>query len=153
MTSGTVNVTVNDSSPAQKWDGFGGAFNELGWTYLTSPTMQTQAVTLLFSSTAGANFAWGRIPMGASDYATSRYTDDDTGADPTPNSSGSTRPAADTSMNNFSLSRDGTNLIPYIQAAQAVNPNLRFWSSPWTPPVWMKTGYKTDGGSGGSGPG
>jgi len=150
VTSGTVNVTVNDTSPAQKWDGFGGAFNELGWTYLTSSAMQTQAVTLLFSSTAGANFAWGRIPMGASDYATSRYTDDDTGADPTPNSSGSTRPAADTSMSMFSLSRDGTNLIPYIQAAQGVNPNLRFWSSPWTPPLWMKTGYKTDNGSGGT---
>jgi len=147
VTTGTVNVTVNDGTPAQKWDGFGGAFNELGWTYLTSSTMQTQAVTLLFSSTAGANFAWGRIPMGASDYATSRYTDDDTGADPTPNSSGSTRPAADTSMNNFSLSRDGTNLIPYIQAAQAVNPNLRFWSSPWTPPVWMKTGYDSASGT------
>lgn len=150
VTSGTANVTVNDTSTLQKWDGFGGAFNELGWTYLTSSTMQTQAVTYLFSSTAGANFQWGRIPMGASDYATSRYTDDDTGADPTPNSSGSTRPAADTSMANFSLTRDGTNLIPYIQAAQGVNPNLRFWSSPWTPPIWMKTGYKTDNGSGGA---
>jgi len=150
VTSGTATVTVNDGTAAQKWDGFGGAFNELGWTYLTTSAMQTQAVTLLFSSTAGANFAWGRIPMGASDYATSRYTDDDTGADPTPNSSGSTRPAADTSMSMFSLSRDGTNLIPYIQAAQGVNPNLRFWSSPWTPPLWMKTGYKTDNGSGGT---
>src|SRR5580704_10400234 len=75
VTSGTATVTVNDGTPAQKWDGFGGAFNELGWTYLTTSAMQTQAVTLLFSSTAGANFAWGRIPMGASDYATSRYTD------------------------------------------------------------------------------
>ena len=40
-----------------------------------------------------------------------------------------------------------TNLIPYIQAAQGVNPNLRFWSSPWTPPVWMKTGYNSDSGT------
>ena len=31
----------------------------------------------------------------------------------------------------------------------AVNPNLRFWASPWTPPVWMKTGYKK--GSSGTG--
>ncbi len=147
VTSGTVNVTVNDTSPAQQWDGFGGAFNELGWTVLTSSAMQTQAMTYLFSSTAGANFQWGRIPMGASDYATSRYTDDDTGADPTPNSSGSTRPAADTAMANFTLTRDGTNLIPYIQAAQGVNPNLRFWSSPWTPPVWMKTGYDSASGT------
>jgi glucosylceramidase len=145
VTSGTANVTVNDTSAAQKWDGFGGAFNELGWTYLTSSTMQTQAMTLLFSSTAGANFQWGRIPMGASDYATSRYTDDDTGTDVTPSSSN--RPPADTSMAMFSLTRDGQNLIPYIQAAQGVNPNLRFWSSPWTPPVWMKTGYDSASGT------
>ena len=113
--------------------------------------MQTQALTYLFSSTAGANFAWGRIPMGASDYATSRYTDDDTGTDVAATSSGSNRPAADTSMAMFSLTRDGQNLIPcHIQAAQVVNPNLRFWSSPWTPPSWMKTGYKTDDGNGGT---
>src|SRR6266540_3735791 len=31
----TATVTVNDTSVGQKWDGFGGAFNELGWTYLT----------------------------------------------------------------------------------------------------------------------
>jgi len=142
--SGTATVTVNDTSAAQTWQGFGGAFNELGWSYLTSSAMQTQALTLLFSATDGAAFVWGRIPMGASDYATSRYTDDDgTFTDVTANSSGSNRQAADTSMSNFSLDRDGQKLIPYIKAAQAVNPGLRFWSSPWTPPVWMKTGYNT----------
>jgi glucosylceramidase len=31
-------------------------------------------------------------------------------------------------------------LIPYVKAAQAVNPNIRFWASPWTPPTWMKSG-------------
>jgi glucosylceramidase len=143
--TGTATVTVNDTSPAQKWDGFGGAFNEIGWNVLTTTAMQTQAMTMLFSSTDGANFAWGRIPMGASDYATSRYTCDDTGTDVTPSSSN--RPPADTSMAMFSLTRDGQKLIPYIKAAQAVNPNLRFWSSPWTPPVWLKSGYNSDSGT------
>ena len=143
--TGTATVTVNDTSPAQKWDGFGGAFNEIGWNVLTTTAMQTQAMTMLFSSTDGANFAWGRIPMGASDYATSRYTCDDTGTDVTPSSSN--RPAADTAMASFSLTRDGQKLIPYIKAAQQVNPNLRFWSSPWTPPVWLKTGWNSDSGT------
>ena len=31
-------------------------------------------------------------------------------------------------------------LIPYVLAAQAVKPNIRFWASPWTPPTWMKQG-------------
>ena len=140
-TSGSATVTVNDSAPAQKWEGFGGAFNELGWSYLTTTALQSQAMGLLFGATDGANFAWGRIPMGASDYAMNRYTLDDMGTDPTPNGE-SNRPGAAT----FSLARDGQKLIPYIKAAQAVNPGLRFWASPWTPPVWMKTGYKMNAG-------
>jgi glucosylceramidase len=143
-TSGSATVTVNDGSAAQTWDGFGGAFNELGWKFLDSKDMQDQAVKLLFSATDGANFTWGRIPMGASDYGTSRYTLDDTGDDVAPNGDESNRPAADTSLAKFSLDRDGQKLIPYIKAALGVKSNIRFWASPWTPPVWMKTGYKKD---------
>ena len=148
-TTSNATVTVNDASVGQKWEGFGGSFNEMGWSALTSPAMQTQALNLLFSAD-GANFTWGRIPMGASDYALVRYTNDDTGTDVAANSSGSNRPPADTSTSMFSIARDGMYLIPYIKAAQAVKPGIRFWASPWTPPVWMKTGYKTDNGSGGT---
>jgi glucosylceramidase len=121
--SGTADVTVSDTA-AQTWDGFGGAFNERGWSYLTTQEMKDQAIQLLFG-TDGANFAWGRIPMGASDYAINRYTDDET--------------ANDTSMAGFNIDQDKKYLIPYIQAALKVKPDIRFWASPWTPPTWMKT--------------
>ncbi len=150
VSSGTADVTVNETAVAQTWEGFGGAFNELGWKYLTSVTMQAQAATLLFDPVEGAGFAWGRIPMGASDYAESRFTYDDNGTDVIPDSSESNRPPADTSLSRFSLDRDAEKLIPYIKAAQGVNPGLRFWASPWTPPVWMKAGYKKDNASGGT---
>jgi glucosylceramidase len=144
--SGNANATVNDTT-SQKWEGFGGAFNELGWTVLTTKALQDQAVQLLFG-TDGAHFSWGRIPMGASDYATKRYTlDDPSEADPTgANTSGAGRPAVDTSMSKFTImnGHDDKNLIPYIKAALAVNPNLKFWASPWTPPISMKSGLKTD---------
>ncbi len=143
----TANVTVNDTMVGQKWDGFGGAFNELGWSFLTSSDMQTKALTLLFSATDGAAFAWGRIPIGASDYAVSRYTEDDTGTDVAAMNPDSNRPQPDDdSLSHFALDRDAQKLIPYVKAAQLINPKLRFWASPWTPPVWMKTGYKTDNG-------
>ena len=151
-TSGTADVSVNDTSTSQTWDGFGGCFNELGWKYLSalSTDQQTQALQLLFG-TDGCNFAWGRIPIGASDYATSRYTLDDPATNNDPTVSGETaRPAADTSLANYKIDRDKQLLIPYIQAAQKVKSDIRFWASPWTPPVWMKTGYKTDSGSGGT---
>jgi len=126
----------------------GAAFNELGWKYLTSKDMQDKAIGLLFSAKDGANFAWGRIPIGASDYSESRYTpEDNAGADPAPDGTESNRPGADTSLSKFSLDRDKMKLIPYIKAAQAVKSDLRFWASPWTPPVWMKTGYKKNSGA------
>jgi glucosylceramidase len=126
-TSGNATVTVNDGTAMQTFQGFGGAFNEDGWSYLSmlSATDSSHAIQLLFDAANGAHFVMGRIPMGASDYATSRYTDDET--------------SGDTAMKNFSISRDMMYLIPYVKAAQGSNSGLTFWGSPWTPPTWMKT--------------
>jgi glucosylceramidase len=147
VTSGTADVTVNDTSVKQNWEGFGGAFNEMGWGALQklSEADRAKALQLLFG-VDGAHFAFGRIPMGASDYACddiskypncdktrSRYTLDDT--------------AGDTALNNFSIARDMKALIPYIKAAQGVRQDIHFWSSPWTPPPWMKSNNGFDGGN------
>jgi glucosylceramidase len=121
----TSDVMVNDSAVVQTWEGFGGTFNEMGWTYLNTKALQDQALQLLFGKD-GCRFAWGRIPMGSSDYAVDRYTLNET--------------PDDVSMSTFSLDRDKKRLIPFIKAAQAVNPDVRFWASPWTPPTWMKEG-------------
>ena len=147
--SGNADVTVNDGSAGQTWDGFGGAFNEMGWNQLTTKELQDEAMGLLFGAD-GCNFAWGRIPMGASDYGLSRYTCDDTDTDVIPDGTESNRPPADTSLSKFSLARDNEKLIPYIKAALAVKSDIRFWASPWTPPVWMKTGYKKDANGSGT---
>jgi glucosylceramidase len=130
VTSGNADVTVNDTSVQQTWEGFGGAFNEKGWDYLSmlSQVDRDQALNLLYGPD-GARFAFGRIPMGATDYAMDRYTDDEVG-------SGST----DYTMSGFSIARDMTKLIPFVKAAQAIKGNIRFWGSPWTPPSWMKQG-------------
>jgi glucosylceramidase len=126
--SGTATVTVNDGSPQQSWEGFGGAFNEKGWSYLSmlSASDRAKAIDLLFGSDA-AHFNIGRIPMGASDYAMTRYTDDEIAS------------GTDYNMTSFSITEDMQYLIPYVKAAQAVNAGIRFWASPWTPPTWMKT--------------
>jgi glucosylceramidase len=118
-------VTVIDTSTAQTWEGFGGAFNERGWYYLSmlSPSDRDTAIRLLYGA-EGARFAFGRIPIGASDYAMDRYTLDET--------------VGDMSIASFSTDRDLQKLIPFVRAAQAVKANIRFWASPWTPPTWMK---------------
>ncbi|HET7540869.1 MAG TPA: glycoside hydrolase family 30 beta sandwich domain-containing protein [Polyangiaceae bacterium] len=134
VASGTADVTVNDASPAQTWDGFGAAFNEKGWDYLSqlSEADRGKALGLLFGKD-GCNLTWGRIPMGASDYATDRYSLDEVAAGQT-----------DTAMANFSTTRDEQKLIPFVKAAQAVKGDLRFWASPWSPPTWMKDGPFND---------
>ena len=124
--TGSPDVVVTDAE-AQTWVGFGGAFNELGWKYLSalSSADRERALQLLFGDD-GARFSMGRIPIGASDYAISRYSLDET--------------ANDFAMAEFSISRDLENLVPYVQAAMAIRPSIRFWASPWTPPTWMKIG-------------
>ncbi len=139
--SATADVTVDDSSAAQTWEGFVGAFHEMGWNQLSTRALQDEALGLLFGA-EGAKFAMARIPVGASDYALERYTLDDTGTDVVPDGTESNRPPADTTLSKFSIERDKQTLIPYIKGAQAINPKLRFWAIPYTPPVWMKTGYK-----------
>jgi glucosylceramidase len=129
-----ANVTVEASRRFQTWLGFGGTFNEAGWDALLvlSEAERRKALRLLFDVTDGIGFSWGRIPIGASDYALERYTLDDN--------------AGDTAMSMFSIAKDEARLIPYIKAAQAVKRDIKFWGSPWTPPPWMKVPSAYDGG-------
>lgn len=130
-------VTVNDTQTYQNWHGFGGSFNEKGWVALKalSQAERERAIRLLFSSTEGAGFTFGRIPIGASDYAHNDPDDPENGRyslDDLPDGT-----TTDFEMNHFSLDRDRIDLIPYIKAALAVKPDIRFWGSPWSPPSWM----------------
>jgi glucosylceramidase len=135
LASGTADLNVDKNTTYQHWDGFGGCFNEMGWDALSvlSADQVTSAIKLLFDPNAGAAFVFGRVPMGASDYATSWYTLDDTS---TP----------DYTMASFSIARDKQKLIPYIKAALQIRPDVRLWASPWVVPSWMMNGsnMKTD---------
>jgi glucosylceramidase len=127
VTAGHADVTIDATATAQIWEGFGGAFNEMGWNFLSmlGDADRATAIQLLFGAD-GARFAFGRIPIGASDYAMDRYTLDET--------------SGDTALADFSIERDTQRLVPFVKAAQAVKTNIRFWASPWTPPTWMKDG-------------
>jgi glucosylceramidase len=127
VSSEPADVIVDDQNEAQVWEGFGGAFNELGWVYLSTQALRDEAMALLFGP-EGCRLAWGALPIGANDYAVDRYTLDES--------------PGDTSMSHFSIERDRQRLIPYIRAALETKPDIRFWARPWTPPTWMKTGQK-----------
>ena len=126
LTSGTADLTVDTGTTYQRWDGMGGCFNEMGWDALSviGADQTANAMKLLFDPNNGAAFVYGRLPMGASDYAMSWYTLDD-GTTP------------DYTMAKFSIARDQMKLIPFIKAALQVNPALHLWASPWVVPAWM----------------
>jgi glucosylceramidase len=121
--------------PQQTLAGYGGAFNEKGWEALGLLTEADRKAVLdrIFAPGDGLGLNVGRIPIGASDYALSRYTHDDG--------------EEDLELTRFSIARDRQALIPFIQAGQARNPALRFWASAWTPPPWMKTNKDYDSGA------
>lgn len=125
---GAATVTVDDAQTFQAWQGFGGTFNERGWDALEELSAEDRAlaIQLLFSSQNGLALTVGRIPIGSSDYGLDRYSLADEPQD-----------LAGDPMQNFSIDRDQNDLIPYIKAALEVNPDIKFWASPWSPPPWM----------------
>jgi glucosylceramidase len=133
--AGRADLTVAETTTYQAIDGFGGAFNEQGWDALAAldESGRQQALRLLFDAQAGARFRFGRLPIGASDYALDRYTLDDV--------------PGDYAMEHFSIERDRALLVPYTRAALAVQPALRLWASAWTPPPWLKTNGAYDTGA------
>lgn len=121
--AGPATLTVNTAGGGVNWAGFGGTFNQKGWTALLAlnETDRNAVMQLLFDANAGIGFDWGRIPMGPSDYANQRYT-------------------LSSAPGQFDITPDVDTLIPFIKAAQTWKSDVKYWGSPWTPPPWAKTG-------------
>lgn len=128
-------VIIDSTQTHQTWRGLGGTFNEAGWHALSylSEADRREVMKLLFDGKGGIGFEWGRIPIGASDFAMDRYSLSDT--------------PGDEAMQDFSIERDKRLLIPFIHAAQEIKDDIIFWGSPWSPPPWMKTNQGFDGGA------
>src|SRR5580704_7212838 len=127
----TLNLNV-DPAPmpsARPIEGFGGCFNELGWTSLQALSEPDRESVFheLFDPTAGARFTYCRMPIGANDFATEAYSYDETDGD--------------FDLKHFSIDHDRKTLIPFIHAAQHHQPALRLWASTWSPPSWMKRNH------------
>ena len=124
--SAMPDVTINSKAQLQSIQGFGGCFNELGWTSLSAlSNVDKEAVFKeLFEPGFGANFSICRMPVGANDFSRDWYSYDETDGD--------------FELKNFTIRNDRESLIPFIHEAQKFNPELILWASPWSPPSWMK---------------
>ena len=137
---GTNCVLVDESQTYQQVEGFGAAFTDTTGYVLNQvarASARTNALRSLFSrDTGGIGLSFMRIPMGASDLARYHYSYDDLPAGQT-----------DTSLALFSIAHDLVDIIPLIQQARQLNPQLKLMANPWSPPGWMKTSGSMIGGS------
>ena len=124
-------VAVDENQAYQPIDGFGAAFTDSA-AYLLHEVAQPSALTSIMSDLftrngAGIGLSFMRNPMGASDIARSVYSFDDMPVGQT-----------DLPLAHFSIAHDEVDILPIIQQARALNPQLKILANPWSPPGWMK---------------
>ncbi|MBA4248354.1 MAG: hypothetical protein C0444_08685 [Microbacterium sp.] len=136
VATGNVDVVVDTGRHLQQLDGFGVAITHSAAHVLLEQDAETRTriLTELFSHEEGAGFSMVRLPIGTSDYAgvtdgvEVHYTYNDMAPGET-----------DPELKNFSIEPDRDSIIPIMQEALRINPNIRVIASPWSPPAWMKT--------------
>ncbi|MHC4727276.1 MAG: glycoside hydrolase family 30 protein, partial [Planctomycetota bacterium] len=52
----------------------------------------------------------------------------------------------DPELKHFSIEKDRKYVLPILKLAVKINPDLKFFASPWSPPAWMKTNRSMCGG-------
>jgi len=125
-------VVVDETQTYQQIEGFGASFTDTS-AYLLNEVVPAGArpgvMADLFTRTVnGIGLSFVRNPMGASDFARSVYSyDDQTGS------------ATDPSLAGFSIQHDLADIVPLVQQALQLNPQLKIMANPWSPPGWMKT--------------
>ena len=127
-------IELNPGKKYQEMLGFGAAFTDAAcYTFnRLEPSAREKLFHELFhSSEMGLNVC--RTCIGASDYSTEVFSYDEGDPDP--------------EMTRFSIAHDQAYVLPMMREARKQNPALFLFSSPWSPPGWMKAGGSMLGGS------
>ncbi len=130
---GTDQLRLNPGTKFQRILGFGGAFTDAAcYTFnRLSPAAREQLFHELFHPSE-MGLSTGRICVGSSDYSTKLYSYDDGEADP--------------DLTRFSIEHDREYILPMLRQARQANPDLFLFSTPWSPPGWMKFNNSMLGG-------
>jgi glucosylceramidase len=127
-------LRLNPNTRFQQILGFGGAFTDAAcYTFnQLAPSARERLFHELFHPSE-MGLSTGRVCVGASDYSTKLYSYDD--GDPDPD------------LARFSIEHDREYILPILRQARQANPDLFLFSSPWSPPGWMKFNGTMLGGS------
>ena len=133
-TNGIGQLELNPSIKFQEILGFGGAFTDAAcYTFnrLAPPEREKLFRELFHPSEMGLTV--GRLCVGSSDYSTKLYSFDEGEPDP--------------DLTRFSIEHDREYILPMLSQVRQTNPDLFLFSSPWSPPGWMKFNNSMLGGA------
>jgi glucosylceramidase len=123
--------------PAKKFQeilGFGAAFTDAAcFTFQQLPQDARDHLLHEIFHPSEMGLSVCRTCIGSSDYSTEMFSYDEGEPDP--------------EMKRFSIAHDETNVLPILRQARKENPDLFLFSSPWSPPGWMKANNSMLGGS------
>ena len=123
-------IVIDPARRYQTMIGFGASLTDSSAFVLSQLPASTRKsiMTELFSPTEGIGLSMLRQPMAASDFAVQQaYSYDDQPAGKT-----------DRDLSDFSIAHDRAYILPRLQEAYAINPQISFMASPWSAPGWMK---------------
>jgi glucosylceramidase len=127
-------IELDPSKKFQEILGFGAAFTDAAcYTFnrLDASPREQLFHELFHPAEMGMNVC--RTCIGSSDYSTELFSYDEGEPDP--------------EMKRFSIAHDQAYVLPMLREARKQNPDLFLFSSPWSPPGWMKAGGSMLGGS------
>ena len=128
-------IVVDANVAKQEILGFGAAITDSS-CYVLSQMKDDERQALMHDLFAPGEMAMNvcRTCIGASDYARNVYSFDE-----------SDQP--DPEMKKFSIAHDKEYILPVLREARKLNPDLFLFSSPWSPPGWMKPNKSMIGGA------
>ena len=126
-------IVLNPAKKFQPILGFGAAFTDAAcYTFnRLDPAAREKLFHEMFHPSEMA-LSVCRTCIGASDYSASLYSFDE--GDPDPD------------LMRFSIDHDRAYILPVLRDARKANPDLFLFSSPWSPPGWMKPNGSMLGG-------
>ena len=130
-----MSIHLDPDQRYQQVLGFGAALTDAS-CYLLEELDTDKRKSLLnecFGS-SGLRFSVARTTIGSSDYSLTAYSYDDA-------------ESPDPDLTHFSIDHDRKYILPLLKEARQTNPELFYFSSPWSPPGWMKAGNSLLGGS------
>lgn len=127
-------INIYDDLEYQEIEGFGGALTESSAVTIAklSEAKQKKIIDAYFDPEHGIGYTLCRSHIQSCDFSLGNYAYVEDG---------------DSDLRTFNISRDLDSIIPLIKhAAVAVGDDFRLFSTPWSPPAFMKTNGQMNGG-------